>query len=270
MISFKRMAKAIGMELREHKSSFIVYTVLRVLVIAIVIYQFINKNYESAFLGLLTLTLLIVPSFVQVTLKIELPTMLEIIILLFVFCAEILGEIANFYVIYRYWDTILHTLNGFLAAAIGFSLVNLLNKSEKFIFELSPLFTTIVAFCFSMTIGVLWEMFEYGMDTLFLFDMQKDTIVNRISSVKINKSGENIPITLKDINKTEIYSDNGKTITIIDNGYLDIGLIDTMKDLFVNFIGAVVFCILGYLYIKNRDGYKFLEGFISKKKSKVE
>ena len=163
----------------------------------------------------------------------------------------------------------LHTLNGFLCAAIGFSLVDILNTTNSRI-TMTPSFVALVAFSFSMTVGVMWEFGEFAMDRYFYKDMQKDTIVNRVSSVKINKSGENIPITLKDITKTEIYSDNGKTITIIDNGYLDIGLIDTMKDLFVNFIGAVVFCILGYLYIKNRDGYKFLEGFISKKKSKVE
>ena len=199
----------------------------------------------------------------------ELPDTLEIIVYLFIFSSEILGEIQNFYGIFPHWDTMLHTLNGFLCAAIGFSLVDILNTTNSRI-TMTPSFVALVAFSFSMTVGVMREFGEFAMDRYFYKDMQKDTIVNRISSVKINRSGENIPITLKDINKTEIYSDSGKTITIIDNGYLDIGLIDTMKDLFVNFIGAVVFCILGYLYIKNRDGYKFLEGFISKKKSKVE
>ena len=79
------------------------------------------------------------------------------------------------------WDTILHTLNGFLMAAIGFSLVDILNRNEKFSFKLSPVFMAIVAFCFSMTIGVIWEFFEFGMDQFFHLDMQKDTIVHSIS-----------------------------------------------------------------------------------------
>ncbi len=163
---FRHMAEAIRMELREHKSSFMVYLILRILVIVMLVLQILNQNYENAFLCILTLLLLIIPSFVQVTFKIELPTTLEIIVLLFIFGAEILGEIAEFYLVFPFWDTVLHTLNGFLAAAIGFSLVDLLNRSERTVFHLSPLFTAIVAFCFSMTIGVVWEFFEFGMDQM--------------------------------------------------------------------------------------------------------
>lgn len=246
-----------------------VYLVLRLLVILCMVAQSMHGNWNNVLLCILTLILFTLPGFISNKFQIELPDTLEIIVYLFIFSSEILGEIQNFYGIFPYWDTMLHTLNGFLCAAIGFSLVDILNTTNSRI-TMTPAFVALVAFSFSMTVGIMWEFGEFAMDRYFYKDMQKDTIVNRVSSVKINKSGENIPITLKDITKTEIYSDNGKTLTIIDNGYLDIGLIDTMKDLFVNFIGAVVFCILGYLYIKNRDGYKFLEGFISKKKSKVE
>lgn len=246
-----------------------VYLVLRLLVILCMVAQSMHGNWNNVLLCILTLILFTLPGFISNKFQIELPDTLEIIVYLFIFSSEILGEIQNFYGIFPYWDTMLHTLNGFLCAGIGFSLVDILNTTNSRI-TMTPAFVALVAFSFSMTVGIMWEFGEFAMDRYFYKDMQKDTIVNRVSSVKINKSGENIPITLKDITKTEIYSDNGKTLTIIDNGYLDIGLIDTMKDLFVNFIGAVVFCILGYLYIKNRDGYKFLEGFISKKKSKVE
>ena len=246
-----------------------VYLVLRLLVILCMVAQSMHGNWNNVLLCILTLILFTLPGFISNKFQIELPDTLEIIVYLFIFSSEILGEIQNFYGIFPYWDTMLHTLNGFLCAGIGFSLVDILNTTNSRI-TMTPAFVALVAFSFSMTVGIMWEFGEFAMDRYFYKDMQKDTIVNRVSSVKSNKSGENIPITLKDITKTEIYSDNGKTLTIIDNGYLDIGLIDTMKDLFVNFIGAVVFCILGYLYIKNRDGYKFLEGFISKKKSKVE
>ena len=118
------------MELREHRSSFIVYMVLRALVIICMVLQILNRNYENVFLCILTLFLLVVPSLIQLQLKIELPTTLEIIILLFIFAAEILGEIQEYYIKIANWDMILHTLNGFLMAAIGFSLVDILNRQE--------------------------------------------------------------------------------------------------------------------------------------------
>ena len=70
------MKRAIHMEIREHKSSFVVYMVLRIMVILMMILQIFNKNYENVFLCILTLLLFIVPSFIQVNLKIELPTAL--------------------------------------------------------------------------------------------------------------------------------------------------------------------------------------------------
>ena len=97
---FRHMAEAIKMELREHKSSFMVYLILRILVIVMLVLQVLNQNYENVFLCILTLLLLIVPSFVQVTFKIELPTTLEIIVLFFIFAAEILGEINEFYLLF--------------------------------------------------------------------------------------------------------------------------------------------------------------------------
>ena len=244
---FRNLRAALRMELREHRSSFIVYFTLRVLVIATMILQILNRNYENVFLCALTLILLIMPSLMQITFRVELPTTLEIIILIFIFAAEILGEIREFYLIFPLWDTALHTLNGFLAAAIGFSLVDLLNRSERTVFNLSPLFTAIVAFCFSMTIGVVWEFFEFGMDQLAGFDMQKDTVIHAIRSVTLDPAGHNVPYEISGITETVV---NGQELGL--GGYLDIGLIDTMQDLIVNFIGAFVFSVIGFFYVKNR------------------
>lgn len=255
------MWKAMQMELREHKSSFLVYFILRILVIVVMVLQIFNRNYENVFLCILTLLLLIVPSLVQVTMKIELPTTLEIIILVFIFSAEILGEIREFYILFPFWDTVLHTLNGFLAAAIGFSLVDLLNRSDRMMFQLSPLFTAIVAFCFSMTIGVIWEFFEFGMDHFFSLDMQKDTIVHTISSVMLDPSGGNSPTVIRNITDVTV---QGQDLGL--GGYLDIGLIDTMKDLLVNFIGATVFSVFGYLYVKNRGKSSLVGRFLLRRK----
>lgn len=245
------------MELREHKSSFAVYLVLRALVVLMMVLQFFNGNYENVFLCILTLVLLIVPSFLQVNLKIELPTGLEIVILFFIFAAEILGEIGAYYIKYPIWDTILHTVNGFLMAAIGFSLVDILDRNERFKFELSPFFMALVAFCFSMTIGVIWEFFECGMDLFFGLDMQKDTVITAFSSVMLDPAGANHPIRLSGITDVVV---NGKSLGL--GGYLDIGLLDTMKDLFVNFIGAVVFSFVGYFYLKSRGQGKLAGKFI--------
>lgn len=259
----KVMKKALHMELREHKSSFIVYVVLRLLVILMMILQIFNRNYENVFLCILTLILLIIPSFIQINLKIELPTALEITILLFIFAAEILGEIQAYYLKFPFWDTVLHTVNGFLMAAIGFALVDILNRSKKFSIQLSPAFVAIVAFCFSMTIGVVWEFFECGMDQLFGLDMQKDTIVHTIKSVMLDTTKSNRPVGIRDIQSVMV---NGQDLGL--GGYLDIGLLDTMKDLFVNFIGAVVFSILGYFYVKKRGKGILAKRFIPRLKSK--
>ena len=259
----KVMKKALHMELREHKSSFIVYVVLRLLVILMMILQIFNRNYENVFLCILTLILLIIPSFIQINLKIELPTALEITILLFIFAAEILGEIQAYYLKFPFWDTVLHTVNGFLMAAIGFALVDILNRSKKFSIQLSPAFVAIVAFCFSMTIGVVWEFFECGMDQLFGLDMQKDTIVHTIKSVMLDLTKSNRPVGIRDIQSVMV---NGQDLGL--GGYLDIGLLDTMKDLFVNFIGAVVFSILGYFYVKKRGKGILAKRFIPRLKSK--
>ena len=260
---FRNFGRAMHMEFREHKSSFIVYFVLRILVIAMMVLQVLNRNYENVFLCALTLLLLVIPSFVQVTFKIELPTTLEIIILVFIFAAEILGEISEFYLVFPFWDTVLHTLNGFLAAAIGFSLVDLLNRSERTSFTLSPVFNAIVAFCFSMTIGVIWEFFEFGMDTFLGFDMQKDTVIHAIRSVNLDPAGHNVPFVIDNITSTVV---NGQELGL--GGYLDIGLIDTMNDLLVNFVGAVVFSIIGFFYVKSRGKGNMAGRFIPRRKKK--
>ena len=240
---------------KHKKRDITIYVVLRFFVIVTLIAQLIRGNYENVFLCILTLILFTIPTIIDKKLNIALPNALESIILLFIFSAEILGEVQNFYGIFKGWDSILHTINGFLCAAIGFSLIDILNRSEKFHTKMTPAFVALVAFCFSMTIGVLWEFFEFGMDVTFKTDMQKDRIVQEISTVTLNPEGENKPVVIKNITGTTIhYIENGenKDISIVD-GYLDIGIRDTMKDLFVNFIGAVVFSIIGLLYIKDRD-----------------
>ena len=211
-----------------------VYVLLRFLVIIIAVAQFFNGNYENVFLCGLTLILFLLPTIFERALKIDLPNTMEIIILLFIFAAEILGEIQSFYTTFRGWDTILH----------------------------SPAFMAIVAFCFSMTIGVLWEFFECAMDQFFLLDMQKDAVIHSISSVMLDPTGGNTPTIIRDIADVIVVTGSGEEISLGLGGYLDVGILDTMKDLFVNFIGAVVFSFIGYFYVKSRGKGRFARRFI--------
>lgn len=259
------MKKYIKISKNYIRSKITIFVVLRVLVILTMIRQIFMANWNNVFMCTLTLILFLVPAFIEKQLKIEFPNALEAIIFLFIYAAEILGEINNFYGTVPNWDTMLHTINGFLCAAIGFSLIDILNRSEMFHINLSPIFVALVAFCFSMTVGVLWEFFEFSMDYYFYKDSQKDTIVRDISSVSLEPDGENRAVVIKNIEKTEIYSrnENGEVeTTTIEGGYLDLGIYDTIEDLVVNFIGAVVFSIIGLLYIGNRDKYKFITNFI--------
>lgn len=263
----KTFAKKMRKKYQEtSQRSIAIYLILRLLVIVCMVFEILLGNFSNVAMCILALLLFTLPTIVSEKFKIGIPSLLETIIYLFIYSTAILGEINNFYGIIPFWDTLLHTLNGFLCAGIGFSLVDLLNQSSEKI-ELSPLYVALVAFCFSMTVGIMWEFYEFTVDNTLKMDMQKDRIVQNISSVKLNEEKENVPVRIKNIQKTEIYLEDG-TAFVIDGGYLDIGLIDTMKDLFVNFIGEVTFSIIGYMYVQNREKYKFAKGFIPTKEKK--
>lgn len=227
---------------RSKKVLTILYALLRLSVIGILIAQVFNRNFANVFTCVLTLILFTIPSFIERRIKINVPDVLEIIILLFIFSAEILGEISEYYITFPRWDDMLHTINGFLMGAIGLSLINVLNRSDKVAVSLSPLFVALTAFCFSMMIGVMWEFFEYAADMLLATDMQKDTFVGTINTVLLHPDGRNIPVSIP----VESVIVNGEAW----QGYIDIGLHDTIKDMFVNFIGAVVFSVAGFFYAK--------------------
>lgn len=253
----KDTARRLKATIRQQPAVFAVYVVLRLIVVAELVLSILRGEYESAFICLLVLILFILPFFIQQNFGIQLPTTLEIIILLFIFAAEILGELEGYFITYPGWDTMLHTTTGFLCAATGFALIDILNRNSRIKFHLSPIYVALAAFCFSMTVGVLWEFFEFGMDRLFHLDMQKDTVVQSITSVMLDSTNSNTPITIDGIHSVAV---NGNDLGF--DGYLDIGLYDTMEDLFVNFIGAVTFSVIGYFYIKHRGKGKLARAFI--------
>lgn len=235
---------------KEEPAAFWTYVVLRFIVILILIRCILRGDIESAFVCVLVLVIYLLPQFVENRLNIDIPTTFEVVIFVFVFAAEILGELQSYFIKYSNWDTILHTSSGFLCAAVGFSLVDLLNRSDNVKVQLSPGYLAITAFCFSMTIGILWEFIEFSADRLFLLDMQKDTIVNQISSVSLDPTNSNISITVKGIKDVILVTDSGEQALGL-GGFLDIGLYDTMEDLFVDFVGAVVFSVAAFFECKS-------------------
>ena len=239
------------------KPAFITHLILNLLVLAGLIRAVWLGNYGNAFLCVLVLALFLIPHFLRARFHISLPNTLEIIILLFVFCAEILGELQCYYLQYPHWDTMLHTTWGFLCAAIGFSLIDILNQDKNVKFNLSPFFVAVMAFCFSMTVGVFWEFFEFSMDWFFHMDMQKDTVITQFYSTLLDPTQSNVPYAVEEICDTLV---NGTSLGV--KGYLDIGIVDTMQDLFVNFIGALVFSVFGYFYIKHRGKGMLAGAFI--------
>lgn len=237
-----------------------VFVFFRVLTLMTLVRAAYIGNYDHILLCILTLLLISMPSILEKALKIKLPTVMEVIVLCFVFAAEILGEVSHYYTLVSGWDTALHTINGFLCAAVGFALVDMLNRSSRVKLSLSPLYLAITAFCFSMTVGVLWEFFEFACDQIALTDMQKDFIVTSFSSAKLGEIADSDLVTVKDVAKTVITTADGQMLCV--DGYLDIGLVDTMKDLFVNFIGAVFFSVIGYFFVKHRRKGKIASQFI--------
>lgn len=230
------------------KLSLFFYVILRLIIVISLINQLFVGNIENVFLCILSLILFMLPAFIKKKFKVVFPNVLEISIILFIFAAEILGTINNFYNIFPRFDELLHTVNGFLAASVGFSLIYLLNENLKE-FKLSSFFVSLFAFCFSMTIGIMWEFFEYSADNLLDKNTQKDTTVYELKGAFID-----------DIDYTLVYGKDDEMVKI--DGYLDIGLHDTMSDLIVNFIGAFIYSIFGYLYMKNKDKYKVVDKFL--------
>ena len=168
---------------------------------------------------ILGMVVMLLPGFLQRKLQITIPSGMLIAFALFLYCAIYLGEVHYFYFRIPHWDTLLHTFSGFALGAIGISIINLLNKSESIPVSLSPAFVAIFAFCFAVTIGVVWEVYEFAVDSVANLNMQKYMM----------ESGEALA---------------GRA-----------ALADTMKDLIVDSLGALVISVVGYLSVKHRPGW---------------
>lgn len=205
---------------------------LQAAVIAVLAVQLDRRNYGNVYICVLTLVLFAVPQMLRRRFGVELSGTMELLILAFLFGAEILGEVGACYQKIPCWDVLLHGLSGFLAGAVGYALT-VRNDGR--------LLPAATAFCFSMTIGVLWEFLEWGVDLAFGLDMQKDTVLHALSSVCLNVDGGNSARAISGISDTVVLCSDGTLRSLGLGGYLDVGLRDTMGDLLVNLLGAAAF-----------------------------
>ena len=207
-------------------------------VLYVLIRQIILANNQNIILCLMTMLLLLLPKIIEKKLLFRIPKCLIVLIYFFIISTLILGEIYNLYNVLSFYDIISHLFGGFLLAIISFSLIKMFNIINN---KLILLFIV----CFSMTVGVFWEFFEFTMDNLFDKDMQKSVVLNNYKDIK-------------KIDHTILYNKNDD-ILLITNGYLDTGLIDTMEDLVFDLIGIFIFLLL---YLKDKKEYLLMKYFL--------
>lgn len=180
----------------------------------------VKTDYILMFIQcLLGIVALFIPSIITKKRKVTIPSIMYIFYVLFLYCAIFLGEVRNFYYKVPHWDTILHTLSGVGIGALGFSVVEIFNKQDTIKFNLSPFFIAMFSFCFSVTISVFWEIYEFCFDGILGLNMQKFALEN--GSRLLGR----------------------------------VALMDTMKDLIVDVLGAFFMSILGYVSLKYKKGW---------------
>ncbi len=247
----------------KERKILIIFLFIRIFIFLGIIITFITKNYISTIFCTFSTLLFLTPISKKKKICLEVPSILEIVITLLVFCIIIL-DVLNKLNTKVHWDTIIHTIIGFLYALICFYYITRLIK-KRIDIKLPLPFICIISILFSMTAGVCWEMYEYSADKVFERDMQKDVLVTTFSSVNLNKDNKLEPVTINKIKSSIINTDKGPII--VKGGYIDIGLNDTMKDLIVTLIGSLTFCILNLLFILNKEKYHYIKKIIPHKMS---
>ena len=163
----------------------------------------------------LGLVVIHVPSILEKRLKFELPTLLYIMYLVFLYCSITLGEVRSFYYTVPHWDVFLHAFSSVMTGMFGYMLITIINRNDRILVQLSPVFVAIFAFCFSAAIGAIWEVYEFTLDGIMGLNMQKYALADG----------------------TELA------------GHAALG--DTMKDIIVDLIGALAASAIGYLSQKS-------------------
>ncbi len=161
----------------------------------------------------LGLAVMLLPSMIERKWQLDISSLIHILYYLFLYCAVFLGEVFEFYYLIPCWDSILHFFSGAMLGALGFILVDILNRNEKVHVSLSPLFVAVFAFCFALAVGAVWEIYEFTGDSLLGLNMQK------------------------------CLTEHGQPLV----GYA--ALQDTMKDIVVDAVAALMVAVIGYFSI---------------------
>ena len=194
------------------------------------LYVLITAQYHCIFTCIFGGTLLFTPLFARKLFHVQVNTGLYVFVIFYA-VTPIIGYVYKFYYTVFWWDSFMHTAGGVVFAILGVFLAQWMNKNGK----MNLLTRAIFALCFSITVAVAWEFVEYTSDTLFHTDMQKDTYIDLIDSYLLGLEPDEIG-RLADIETVVV---NGQPL----KGYIDIGLVDTMSDMIVETVGAIVFII---------------------------
>ena len=232
---------------KENKINASILTLFFLFVLTSLIYFLIDNNFRNVFLCCIFSIIPLFCYFVEYKFKMKFPP-LFLGGMIFVGIGALLGSCYNVYQYIPIWDTILHGTTGFMIPCLGFALMNLLVKdmsgAKRFYACL------IFAIGFSLSITVIWEVFEYTINTFFGFDMLTDTMVYNIKSYYIS-GDQNILYTINDIQKTIIYYGENQILTI--NGYLDIGVIDTFHDILIHLACTILFSLTSIMSYKHKN-----------------
>ncbi|MGN1096026.1 MAG: hypothetical protein ACI4QR_06525 [Eubacteriales bacterium] len=250
----------------------VIYIFVRLIFIVAAVIAATNADYLTAFQCVLAFVVFLLPSMMDKKFNIELPNALELAIIIFTFMAVLGGELGNFYAQYPLWDKILHTSSGFMIAAIGLALINFMNKRKSAIGNLSPFFICAFAFCFALSIEVIWEFFEFAVDKFSMTtDMQADYFVTSFASKKAGGDKNPVPLVVDNIKNVVINFSNGREPLVLP-AYIDIGGKDTMYDLMVGALGAFIFCTVEFIALTARKArskkraQKIADSFVIKKR----
>ncbi|WP_075980176.1 hypothetical protein [Bacillus massilinigeriensis] len=193
-------------------------------------YERVKSDYVLMILQCVFGSIIIfLPSKVEKRFNIDIPDIMEIIFFIFLFCAIYLGEVRNFYFRIPYWDLILHGFSAVMLGALGLVIVNFFNDAENLNIQLSPFFVALFAFCFAVTCGAIWEIYEFMADWLLGTNMQK---------------------------------------FILSDGTVLLGreaVADTMEDINVDALGSLLMSIFGYFHLKKQRMSQKIEPYVGGK-----
>ena len=200
------------------------------------LYSIRLKNLIYVLSSFMSLLLLLLPLIAERWFSVRISCDLKAAYYFLVVGGPVLGNVYKFYHYIRPWDKILHFTSGFAIAALGYALSDLAGWGNG---KGSVFFMCLFAFCFSMAASAVWEIYEYALDVFFKMDMQNDTVITEIASYMIGDE----PGTIGIIENIELVHLNGEPF---EYGYIDIGLIDTMKDMILCALGACAFCMTAF------------------------